>query len=96
MKKGFNIKGSVTFHSIGGPVTEKFTWINLSPCCDCRLRMYNVDISRCDFSGSYLLSTDLETNGITLEGKKYFGKDIDSLFMTLSNLKTEKALEILD
>ena len=31
MKKGFDIKGSVTFHTIGGLVTEKFTWIDLSP-----------------------------------------------------------------
>lgn len=96
MKKGFDIKGSVTFHTIGGLVTEKFTWIDLSPLGDGWLRTYNVDISRHGFSGSYLLGADLETNGITLEGKKYFGKDIDSLFIALSNHATEKTLEILD
>ena len=100
MKKGFDIKGSITFHTIRGLVTEKFTWIDMSPVTGDgrldRLHMYSVYISRNGFSGSYLLDADFETNGITLEGKKYFGKDIDSLFMVLGNLETEKTLEILD
>lgn len=97
MKKGFDIMGSVTFYVIGGLITEKFTQIDMSPVTgDGRLRIYSVDIRRPDYSGSYLLDADLEMNGITLEGKKYFGKDINSLFIALGNLKTEKTLEILD
>ena len=96
MDKYFEIDGSITYDAIGVSLTIEFDRIS-------KLRnIKNPDIyyvyagSRNLYNTCYSLNVNNENNGITLNGKRYFGKALHKLYIELQNLETEEALEELE
>ena len=96
MIKYFEIDGSITYEAVGGSPTLKFNHIS---------KLYikkNPDIYYVYTYGEnlyhtcYALNVNNEDTGITLDGKRYFGKALHDLYIEMQNLETEEALEDLE
>lgn len=96
MVKYFEIDGSITYKAMCGSPTLKFNYISKLHIMK-NPDMYYVYVGGENlYKTSYTLDVNNEDTGITLDGKRYFGKALHDLYIELQNLETEEALEELE
>lgn len=99
MRKGLDIFGTVTYFVYGeGYRTTGFNYLNMSIYTNplTGIDMICVDFAKPGWSFTHYLDPENDLNGITYNGKKYFGKALHNLYIELQNLETEKVLEELE
>ena len=97
----FDIEGSVTYHSYNGYVTVNFSYMSKLYLRTTRegADRYHIDIvskGMYPYPCSYRLNPTDDRNGITVNDRKYFGKDLRELAMKLQYIETEQAIEVLE
>ena len=96
MVKYFEIGGSITYDTLGGSPTLKFSHIsNLRTTKNPDIYYVYVGVENL-YNTCYGLDVNNKNTGITLNGKRYFGKALHNLYIEMQNLETEEALEELD
>ena len=102
MNHFFDIEGSITYRSYTGYyVTANFSYMSklyLRTTRDTGSDSYliNVVSKGMPYPRSYRLNPTDDRNGITVNDRKYFGKDLRELAMKLQCIETEQAIEVLE
>lgn len=92
----FKIDGSITYKAFGGSPTLKFNYISTLRTVK-NPNIYYVYVSGENlYKTCYTLDVNNENIGITLNGKRYFGKALHDLYIEMLKLETEEALEELE
>ena len=99
MRKGLDIFGTVTYFVLDkGYVTTGFNYLNMpiyvNPLTG--IDMICVDFAKPGWSFTHYLDPENDQNGITYNGKKYFGNALKTFYIEFNNLVNEQALKILD
>lgn len=99
----FNIEGSVTYRSYNGYyITANFSYMSklyLRTTRDTGSDSYLIDVVSKGmylYPRSYRLDPTDDRNGITVNDRKYFGKDLRELAIKLQCIETEQAIEVLE
>lgn len=102
MNHFFDIEGSVTYRSYNSYVTVNFSYMsklylrtNRDTGAD-RYHIYIVSKGTYPYPCSCRLNLTDDRNGITINDRKYFGKDLRELAMKLQYIETEQAIEVLE
>ena len=91
----FNISGIISYQSIGGIADEQFIGIS-EPEINTISNFFFLLVKRTDNDIiSLCLDPTCDLNGITIDDKKYFGKNLYNLSIELRRIETEEILETL-
>ena len=99
MRKGLDIFGTVTYFVYGeGYKTTGFDYLNMSiythPLTG--IDLFCVDFAKPGCGFTFYLDPENDLNGITYNGKKYFGNALNTFYMEFNNLVNEESLKVLD
>ncbi len=99
MRKGIDIFGTVTYFVYNeGYKTTGFNYLNMSTYIHplSGIDLFCVDFAKPGWSFTFYLDPENDQNGITYNGKKYFGNALRKFYMEFNNLVNEQSLKVLD
>lgn len=99
MRKGLDIFGTATYFVFGrGYETTGFNYLNMSIYVHPMLHesLYCIDFAKPGAGFTQFLDPENDLNGLIVNGKKYFGKELNAFFIEFNNLVNEQALKVLD